>query len=445
VGIIRNAVSTIARNLGLTDTRMISWLGGGPTYSGEVVSPRTSMQIGTVYACVRLISQTIATLPCHFYQADEDGRGTLARDHPLYDMLHDQPNADMTAVTFWEAVVACILLWGNAYIEIERLGTRVVAIAPMVPDRLTLRKNADKSVTYFYSWAGEIRELQEEQVMHIKGFTLDGMHGMSIVGQARETLGISLAADKSAASFFRNGMKPSMVFKIDKWLDENRRKRFEEETKEKLVGAINTGGFALLEGGMTADAISIKPEDAQLLATRAFSVEEVCRWFGVQPVMIGHMEKSTAWGTGLEQMNLWFLTYTLRPLLKSIEQAIRMSLLKPGEKKLYYAEFNVDALLRADSAGRAALMTAYADHGLRTRNELRALDNVAPIEGGDDLTVQSNLIPIQLLGKEASFRIEKPFDPFTPATPPGATPLPHTPVPPPALPPPPPKPPQKPS
>jgi HK97 family phage portal protein len=421
---IRNAVSTIARNLGLTDTRLISWMGGGPTYSGEVVSPRTSLSIGTVYACARLISQTIATLPCQFYKSDKDGRGTLARDHPLYVLLHDQPNMDMTAVTFWEAVVACILLWGNAYIEIQRIGNRIVALAPMVPDRLTARKNSDGSITYFYSWMGIVRELQEEQVMHIKGFTLDGMHGLSIVGQARETLGISLAADKSAASFFRNGMKPSMVFSIDKFLPEAQRKRFEEETRDKLVGAINSGGWALLEGGMKADAISIKPEDAQLLATRAFSVEEICRWFGVQPVMIGHMEKSTAWGTGLEQMNLWFLTYTLRPLLKSIEQSIRMSLLNPGEKSVYYAEFNVDALLRADSAGRAALMTALADHGLRTRNELRALDNVAPLDGGDDLTVQSNLIPIQLLGKEAQFRILKPLDPsFQPtATPPANTP-----------------------
>jgi HK97 family phage portal protein len=421
---IRNAVSTIARALGLTDTRLISWLGGGPTWSGEVVSPRTALSIGTVYACSRLIAQTIATLPCQFYKADPEGRGTLARDHPLYMLLHDQPNADMTAVTFWEAVVVHILLWGNAYIKIDRIGTRVVALAPMVPDRLTARPNTDGSITYFYSWRGNIIELQEDEVMHIKGFTLDGRLGMSIVGQARETLGIAMAADKSAASFFRNGMKPSMVFTVDKFLPEPQRKRFEEETKEKLVGAINSGGWALLEGGMKAEAISMKPEDAQLLSTRAFSVEEICRWFGVQPVMIGHMEKSTAWGTGLEQMNLWFLTYTLRPLLKSIEQAIRMSLLNPGEKSAYYAEFNVDALLRADSAGRAALMKTMAENGLRTRNELRALDNVAPMDGGDDLTVQANMIPLQLLGKEAHMAVLKPLDPaFKPTKePPGQQP-----------------------
>lgn len=424
MGMIRNAVSTIARSLGLTDTRLVSWMGGGPTYSGEVVSPRTSLQIGTVYACSRLIAQTIATLPCQLYKSDKEGRGKLARDHPLYVLLHDQPNLEMTAVTFWEAVVACVLLWGNAYIAIQRLGNRVVALEPMVPDRLTARRNTDNSITYFYTWLGKITELQEEEVMHIKGFTLDGVNGLSIVGQARETLGISLAADKSAASFFRNGMKPSMVFTIDKPMLEQQRKRFDEDVKDKLVGAINSGGWALLENGMKAEAISMKPEDAQLLATRAFAVEEVCRWFGVQPVMIGHMEKSTAWGTGLEQMNLWFLTYTLRPLLKSIEQSVRMNLLNPGEKNAYYAEFNVDALLRADSAGRAALMQTMATNGLRTRNELRALDNVAPLAGGDDLTVQSNLIPIQLLGKEAQFRILKPLDPgFTPTgTPPGNAP-----------------------
>jgi HK97 family phage portal protein len=366
-----------------------------------------------------LIAQTIATLPCQIYKSDKDGRGTVARDHPLYQLLHDQPNLDMTAVTFWEAVIACILLWGNAYVQIQRIdgNNRVVALSPMVPDRLTSRRNSDNSITYFYSWMGKVTELQEEEVMHIKGFTLDGMNGLSIVGQARETLGISLAADKSAASFFRNGMRPSMLFTMEKFLPEPQRKRFEEETKEKLVGSINSGGWALLEGGMKPEMISMKPEDAQLLATRAFGVEEVCRWFGVQPVMIGHMEKSTAWGTGLEQMNLWFLTYTLRPLLKSIEQSVRKDLLNPGEKNTYYAEFNVDALLRADSAGRAALMTALVDHGLRTRNEVRALDNVAPLEGGDDLTVQSNMLPIQLLGKEATFKQPKPIDPGFVATP----------------------------
>ena len=422
MGIILRAVSTIARALGLTDTRLINWVSGGATYSGEVVSVRTSLLIDTVYACSRLIAQTIATLPLQLYKMDNSGRGTVARDHPLYTLLHDQPNGDMTAVTFWEAVVACILLWGNAYIEIQRIGTRIVALAPMVPDRLTAQRQSDGSLIYRYSWLGQVIELAEEDVMHIKGFSLDGMTGMSIVGQARETMGIAMAAEKSAASFFRNGMRPSMVFTMEKWLNETQRKRFEEETKEKIVGSINAGGYALLEGGMKAEAISIKPEDAQLLATRAFGVEQICRWFGVQPVMIGHMEKSTAWGTGLEQMNLWFLTYTLRPLLKSIEQAIRMSLLLPGERNNYYAEFNVDALLRADSAGRAALMTALAQNGLRTRNELRALDNEPPMDGADDLTVQSNLLPIQLLGKEAQFRILKPLDPAfqpttTPATP----------------------------
>ena len=188
---------------------------------GEIVSPRTSLQIGTVYACTRLIAQTIATLPCQLYKADSEGRGTIARDHPLYALLHDQPNLDMTAVTFWEAVIACVLLWGNAYIEIMRLGNRVIALAPMVPDRLTARRNSDNSVTYYYSWMGIVRELQEEQVMHIKGFTLDGMNGMSIVGQARETLGISLAADKSAAGFFRNGLRPSIIFTMEKFLPKN--------------------------------------------------------------------------------------------------------------------------------------------------------------------------------------------------------------------------------
>ena len=157
--------------------------------------------------------------------------------------------------------------------------------------------------------------------------------------------------------------------------------------------------------------LSMNPDDAQLLATRGFSVEQICRWFHVPPVKVGHMEKQSAWGTGLEQMNLWFLIYTLRPLLEAVEQEIRRSLLAPAERQTVYAEFNVEGLLRADSQGRAVMMGVLADKGLRTRNELRALDNCEPLPGGDVLTVMANMLPITMLGKVAPAA----FPPATPA------------------------------
>jgi HK97 family phage portal protein len=244
-----------------------------------------------------------------------------------------------------------------------------------------------------------MQELTEDQIFHVKGFSLDGLVGLSPISQARESLGIALAAEKTAASLFRNSMRPNHALIAPNYLTDDQRKRYEENLRPKLIGSINAGTPALLEGGWDIKDISMNPDDAQLLASRAFSVEQICRWFGVAPVMIGHMEKSTAWGTGLEQMNLWFLTYTLRARLKAFEQEIRRSLLSPAEKLQYYAEFNVDGLLRADSAGRAALMTSYAVNGLRTRNEIRALDNQGPLEGGDVLTVNVNMVPLTDIGK----------------------------------------------
>jgi HK97 family phage portal protein len=383
------------------------------------------MQIDSVWACVRLIAGTISTLPIFLFKRDIEGYGLEARDHPLFYLLHDQANAEMTAVTFWEAMVACLLLWGNCYAMIDRRGDGAIsALTPMRPDRLSIQRQNDGSLLYYYRWMGYRFSLTEDQVLHVKGFSLDGYQGISPIGQAREQLGLAIAADRSASSMFRNGMRPSMVFTAPAYMTRAQRDEYNEEFREKFIGSINAGRVPLLEGGWKLETLSMNPDDAQLLATRAFSIETICRWYGVQPVMIGHMEKTTAWGTGLEQMNLWFLTYTLRPMLKAIEQEISRSLLNPVERRQYYAEFNVEGLLRADSQGRANVMKLQAENGLRTRNELRALDNMPPMEGGDDLTVAVNLMPAQLLGKEAIAQREKPLpDPLggpQPPTPPAA-------------------------
>jgi HK97 family phage portal protein len=188
----------------------------------------------------------------------------------------------------------------------------------------------------------------------------------------------------------------------------------------------------LIEGGWKLDTLSLPPEDAQLLATRGFHVEQICRWFDVRPVMIGHTQQATAWGSGMEQMMLWFLQFSLRPLIKRIEQTIVKSLLAPEERSAHYAEFNVEGLLRTDSAARAALYAVLVDHGLNTRNEVRARENLAPITGGDDLTVQAQILPIQLLGKWVRGVQDKPVDPgfVTPkaSEPPGTEPSPTAPV-----------------
>jgi HK97 family phage portal protein len=424
MGILTKAVSYLARGLGLTDPRLYHYFNAGPTHAGETVTVDTAMQLDVCWACVRLIAETIATLPLDVYRRDANGNGVFDKKHPLYRLLHDRPNADMTAVEFWTCTVAAILLWGNSYAAISRRDddpnsdtpslpgpdNPIIAITPMRPDRVIVRRETDGSLRYTYSWMGYTTQLQESQVLHVKGFSLDGMVGISPISQARQSLSSSMAAEKSAGSVFRNGLRPSMVMKAKTYLTDAQRDQA-KKIIERYSGAMNAGSVPLLEGDWALDTISMKPEDAQLLQTRGFNVETICRWFGVAPAMIGHTEKSTAWGTGLEQMNLWFLMYCLRPHLERIEQAIAKSLMTVEEQLVNYAEFNVDGILRADSTMRAALYRTMISFGLSTPNELRALENLPPDPHGDDLLVMSNMIPIALLGEFVRGKQPAPLDP----------------------------------
>lgn len=430
MNILTKTVSILARSLGLTDQRLYHLFSGGPTHAGENVSVDSSLQLDVVWSCVRLIAETIATLPLFVYTRDKQGRGIIDAEHPLYRLLHDRPNADMTAVEFWTAQASAILLWGNSYAAISRRrddgdkgsepapDNPVVAITPMRPDFITVRRETDGSLLYTYSYQGVVAKLQEFQVLHIKGFSLDGLRGISPIAQARQGIASAISAEKASGSFFRNGMRPSAVMEAPTYLTDPQR----EQAKTKIAefsGAINTGGTFLLEGGWKLNtAVSLPPEDAQLLQTRGFHVEQLCRWFMVPPPMIGHMEKSTAWGTGLEQMLLWFLMFCLRPHLERIEQAISKSLMMAAEQLTTYAEFNVDGILRADSSIRAALYRTLISYGLATPNEIRALENMPPDPDGNDLLVMANMLPLKLLGEFVKGRKPLPLDPgFVPSAP----------------------------
>ena len=406
------AVVTVARGLGLTSPDLIMALGGQSSAAGKVVTVDTALQLDTVYACVRLLSQTIATLPLLTYRQDDAGHNTVAQKHPLYRILHDQPNADMTATEFWEAIVSNVLLWGNAYAEISRGVTgQVVALTPMRSDRVSIRWQPDGSPLYVYSWMGQVTELQEGDVLHIKGFSLDGRMGMSSIAYGRQTFGTAIAMEEAAAKVFANGMRPSGYMSSPTILTAQQREKT-KELLQRFQGSENTGKVPLLEGGWKFEALSIPPEDGQLLQSRSFSVEQICRWFDVPPIMIGHMEKSTAWGTGMEQMMLWFLTFSLRPHLERIEQAVKRDLIDPTEPDVV-AEFKIDGLLRADSAARAALYSSLTQNGVISSNDARRLENMPASEepGSDDLRVQSNMIRLQDLGKIATMPKDKPVQP----------------------------------
>lgn len=401
MNIIRKASAWLAQKaFDIADAVTYRRLVGGDSHAGHKVSPRTALQLATVWACVRLISETIATLPLVVYQRNpgDDGR-SVARNHSLYAILHDSPNANMTAVEFWEAVVAQLCLWGNSYSLKSFSAGKLIALDPLRPDLMVVKLQRDGSLKFCYSDPKGYVEYGEDEIFHVKGFSFDGMIGLSPIAHARNCLGSAMAADEASGKVFRNGMRAGGALTMQGVLTKEQRDQVRTSMAEQLAGTANTGKLMVLEGGATYSPLSINPDDAQMLETRAFNIEEICRWFRVPPFMVGHSEKSTSWGTGLEQQMIGFLTFALRPYLARIEQGIKKSLLPANERGRVFAEFSLEGLMRADSAGRAALYASAAQNGWMTRNEIRALENRPPVAGGDELTVQSNLIPLTLLGK----------------------------------------------
>lgn len=366
--------------------------------AGVDVTPKAVMQVDAVWSCVRLISETIATLPLSMYERTSAGK-KIASQHPLHFIIHDQPNSDSTASVFWEAVVASMLLRGNGRAEKLMVGGRVVGLMFLDPNKLVITRNVNGRKIYQYPRAdGTPREIPVDRIWNIPGFTLDGETGVSVIAYGAKVFGSAMAAERAAARTFRNGLLQTVYYKVSAFLKPEQRKMF----KAEIAGSVERGETPVLEGGTDVGTVGIKPSDAQLLESRSFSVEAICRWFRVPPWMVGHTEKSTSWGTGIEQQMIGFLTFTLAPWLKRIEQAISKDLLTPAERVRYYPKFAVEGLLRADSAGRAAFFGVMVDKGIFTRDEVRELEDM-PAMGGNAavLTVQSAMTTLDALGQDA--------------------------------------------
>lgn len=392
---------------GLTD--VAAWRQAYPTNnaSGKSVTFDSALQLATVYACVRLVAGTVGTLPLMLYRKSEDGSRTVAGDHPLYEMLHDSPNIDMTAVEFWEGVALCILLGGNAYAKKEFIGSRLVALTPLRYELMSVRRNDAGAREYRYANPKGQQVFREDEIFHVRGFGGAGDVGLSPISFARQSLGTAMATDEFAGTMFAKGARPSGILTIDQVLKPEQRRALQENIIAPFIGSENAGGVMVFEAGMKWQAVTMNMDDAQLLQTRSFQVAEMCRWFGVPPSMIGHGDGSSNWGTGLEQQMLWFLAFGLNPLLVRIQQAIRRSLIAPAERKALSAEFIAEGLLRTDSAARAAFYATMTQNGIMTRNECRKKENLPALPGGDDLTVQSQNVPLGTY--EAPSAIAKPI------------------------------------
>ncbi|HEX8596704.1 MAG TPA: phage portal protein [Pseudomonas sp.] len=367
------------------------------TPSGSVVGADSSLKLSAVWACVRLRAQTVASLPLHLRGEDK----SHAKEHPLYRLLHSSPNADMTASEFWESQLASLDLWGNAFSHIVWIGRRVTALVPLNPEKMTVRRTSSGKLVYEYTKGGNVKEYAEEEILHLKGFTLDGLMGLSPIQFAAETLGGLMDANKAATREFQNGLKVGGFLKTGV-------ATLAQEQRDRLRAGLSTfglpenaGKWMVLEAGMepaSAQGIRINPVDAQLLESRYFGIEEICRAFGVPPQLVGHTNKASSWASSLEQTNMGFLTYSLRPTLVRIEQAIAKKLLLPEERGLYRPKFAVEGLLRADSAARSSFYSQMLQNGVMSRNEVRALEDFPPVEGADALTAQLNLTTIDKIG-----------------------------------------------
>ena len=366
----------------------------GGSAAGKRVNERSAMQMTAVYSCVRILAEAVAGLPLHLYRYKEDGGKEKALDHPLYLLLHDEPNPEMSSFVFRETLMTHLLLWGNAYAQIIRNGRgEVMALYPLMPDRMAVDRDDKGQLYYEYTTSaddapiskGSIVRLKPSDVLHIPGLGFDGLVGYSPIAMAKNAIGLAIATEEYGSKFFANGAQPSGVLEHPGTIKDPQRVR--DSWMSQFGGSANSNKIAVLEEGLKYTPISISPEQAQFLETRKFQINEIARIFRVPPHMVGDLEKSSF--SNIEQQSLEFVKYTLEPWLVRWEQSIQRILFSADEKKRYFVRFNVEGLLRGDYA---SWMSA---NDIR---ELENLDRIPAEEGGDLYLINGNMTKLKDAG-----------------------------------------------
>lgn len=370
---------------------------GGPAgYEEPQAKPVTfdaAMQLSVVWACVKLLAETVASLPLGIYRKTAGGR-TLDLTHPLSLLFAGKVNRYQNRIEFFESLILNLVLHGNAYCLIEKRGGMIVSLLPLMSSQMEVRLMADGSVVYTYTQDSGIDAISADRIWHIKLFG-NGIIGLSVLDYMRTTLGIAIGAESAVSKIYANGAKRSGVLMMDKWLTPEQRGQIREN-----FNGLTDGGERLfvLEGNAKFDPISMSPQDIELLASRRFQVEEICRWFGVPSVMVNDTSGSTVWGSGITEIVRGFYKLTLRPLLEKIELSIVTSLMSRDERGQYEVEFDFEGLLRADQKARFDGYRVGIQGGIATPNECRAWEGLPPMEGGDVLYMQGATLPIDKLG-----------------------------------------------
>lgn len=384
---------------------------GQATASGKSVSDESSMRVAAVWACRRILSECIGMISRSMYRRLDEQNSERASDHWLHDVLVHSPNMDMTGVEFFEAQVMNLTGNGNAYSLIDRLGSRISALYPMLStDVRPMRKLGNNTplkiqeghTFYRYNDRGAPQDFPREKIWHVKGFGSNGMVGLAPIGAAREAVGGAMAAEEFGNRFFSQGGMPAGTVSYPGWLDDEQR-AIARETLQNLIGGLGKAHqFALFEGGVKPEPWnSMNMEDMQFILTRKFSVLEICRIFRVPPHMVAELEKGASYAS-IEQMSMDFVMFTLMPYFTRIEASVQRWLLSPQERDKFFFRFNFETLLRADSKSRAEFEAIMVTNGIMTRNEVRAKENLnkAPDKNMDAFTVQLAMSPIEKLGEK---------------------------------------------
>lgn len=355
------------------------------------VTVDTAMQVSAFFACVRLIAETVASLPMNFFHTGAVN-GLVATDYPLQLLFRGKPNRYQTPVEFWETLLMQLSIHGNAYaLKTRGVSGQIVSLLPLMSSQMETRLLQDGSVVHAYYTDAGVQVLSSESVWHTKLFG-NGIVGLSPLAYARNSIGIAIAGEDRIGNVFRNGAKPTGVLMTDKTLKKEQRDQIRASFADLAEG--NNDSLIVLEANMKYESVSMSPVDIQFLESRRFQIEDICRFMGVPSVLVNDTANSTGWGSGIQQLiNGWY-KLGLRPYLERIESSIGVHLMSTADRLKYYAEFDLDALLRADQAARFDAWNKGINGGFVIPNEARAAEGLPPADGGDVLLVNSTMVPI---------------------------------------------------
>jgi HK97 family phage portal protein len=384
--------SATNQSSGVQDSRPIS----SAFKNAPAVTIDTALQVSSVWSSIELLSDNIASLPIFVYKEIGKGVRDLARDSSLWKLLHEKPNSRHTPYEFWVFMVMNYLFRGNAYARLERNGKgEVYAMWPLASDQVEVTVLSDGSLAYGYSINGQVIVYNEASILHFRDKG-NGIVGLSRLDYMKSSVGVAINAQESTSKIFSNDNKRPMMVTYDKFFTSDQRAQFRAQFK----GLTESGddNLLILEGGMKGEPLSMTPADVQLLDTRKFSVEDIARWFGVPSILINDSSNRVPYGNN-DDLVEFFYKFRLRPMLVGFEQRLKHSVMTIDQRQKMTIEFSLDALLRSSLEKRVEIMAKQVQNGLKTRNEARQYENDPPMDGGDVLTAQTNLAPLDMLGK----------------------------------------------